>query len=247
MADAEPSSLQPDAVSETVPRPHLTDTNSAPPRKTEPGWPAVIIVSASGQLLFVTDREQWDSDVGLHLQEFAPDDLMIDSLGRVFSLASAQAGMVWAGIPRRSIEVIPQAKSISAEDFRAFMEAHLEWCGLVAEEVLRDTDSADQSIGSLILHLVRALSIDIPESESEFGVARAARIVDRETKEFEPPQFSIRTILIILTVVAVGCSAVASNYFGFGSFRTLFIAVFTCAVFLLLLWIVVGAHTDSRK
>lgn len=103
------------------------------------------------------------------------------------------------------------------------------------------------SIGSLIAHLIRTVSVDIPESESEFGVVQAVQLIPDEANGYEPPQFTIRAILGIVTVVAIGCSAVASEYFGFGSLRMLLTALFTCVFLIMFLWLFVGTHTELSK
>lgn len=245
MAHGEPSSVQPNVVSDPPPRPHLTAIDSAPPGRTEPEWPVLIVRTEIPQLIVVLGREQWESDVGLHWQKFTCEDIMIDSLGRVFAVYSTHDGLVWAGTATRSLRVTPLAKSVSPEDFRSFLVSHLRWSGCDVEDFSGDSNSQELSIGALIMRLADTVFV-ILESDSEYGPNASVREAAADADVYEPPQFSIRAILVILTLAAVACSAVASNYFGFGSLQTLLIALFTCAVFLLLLWIVVGAHTDSH-
>lgn len=245
MAETSPQPELPrDLPDGPAPAPRLTATDSNSVRETSLEWPVAILVFETGPLILIKDEKQWRYDVHLKGHYYTQDDLLIDSLGRVFEIVSYDD--LEYGHRSHKIRVSPSARSVSLEDFRAFAVAQAKWHGLIPEEVFGDIQPEEPPIASMIDRLGRALSANWVKSDFKpdkpISAPEPPHVIARD---YEPPQFTIFTVLVIMTIVAVGCSAVVSEYFGFGGLRTLLAALFTCAFFTLFVWIFIGANTPS--
>ncbi|MDN3652301.1 DUF4144 family protein [Thalassotalea ponticola] len=61
-------------------------------------WPAIIKHDGEDELIYIANREQWLNDEEMLLYFFTDADVLIDSLGQVFSLPEVQSNIDSANV-----------------------------------------------------------------------------------------------------------------------------------------------------
>ena len=82
-----------------------------------PCWPAVIRLAGSDELVFVRDRTVWAADPDLSRHPFRPDDRLIDSRGRCFTLDFDRT--------TRSVVVHDSGSVLDLASFAALVQGHV--------------------------------------------------------------------------------------------------------------------------
>ena len=83
-------------------------------------WPAFIRYEGDGELTYIADLGEWESDADLSHFEYEEMDRLIDSQGQVFSLTD-----------RGNSPVVPDyvGETFSAEQVAALVKAHFSVAG----------------------------------------------------------------------------------------------------------------------
>lgn len=78
-------------------------------------WPGIIKHSDDAELVYVSDRSEWDNDADLHCFEYDESEFLIDSSGNIYTLTE-----------RSNKYVKPEANgdSISINEILALVKAH---------------------------------------------------------------------------------------------------------------------------
>lgn len=82
-------------------------------------WPAIIKYDDDDELGYVVDQQQWEQDTGLHQFQFDGSDVLIDSLGQVYSLTMIENSV--------SINTTGEIKNL--EEILGLVKAHAAQAG----------------------------------------------------------------------------------------------------------------------
>ena len=78
-------------------------------------WPGIIKHSDDAELIYVSDKAEWDNDADLHYFEYDDSDCLIDSSGDIYSLTK-----------RHNMYVEPESsgKTMALQDILGLIKAH---------------------------------------------------------------------------------------------------------------------------
>jgi hypothetical protein len=83
-------------------------------------WPGIVLHEGDPELLYVPDLASWERDAGVHAADYRASDCLIDSTGRVFTLAATAGQRV---IPQ------PRGDTKSLEEILGLVKAHAAQAG----------------------------------------------------------------------------------------------------------------------
>lgn len=84
-------------------------------------WPVVLRLFNEGELLFVSDKNEWDTDPDLFCHPYDERDTVIDSEGKIYGLRYNRS--------RKSSEIEYTGKEMSLSEFTDIIKQHVSVIG----------------------------------------------------------------------------------------------------------------------
>lgn len=84
-------------------------------------WPAIIHSAGEDDLIYISSKHEWDIDPDLHFHPYSDGDVLIDSLGELYSLPYNDS--------EKTVVITKTGESIKLNDFNLLVKKHLSCLG----------------------------------------------------------------------------------------------------------------------
>lgn len=75
-------------------------------------WPAVIKFEGEDEMTYVSSQSEWDTDPDLHYFSYQPEDMLVDSSGKLFGLAERRVNFVHPKSLDKSLTLLELTKLV---------------------------------------------------------------------------------------------------------------------------------------